>query len=238
MREIRIGLCVDPVGNREQIGRLCRLLKNHRIRATVTAAGTVAKMAVSTLDHLRPFLEGEHEIANHTQSHPVRIGQLDRGEQEKELTLQHQRLMEIGREFGTPFPVRGFRAPFYAYEQGVFEILQELGYQWDSSSLYSPLLGIPFRPFRQEGILEIPVLFPDDMTLLDRMLLTPEALFQVWQRCYEAAEGYFIFTVHPYGSARDDRALKALESFVSYLEAEGGRFMTLSEIADKISGEI
>ena len=139
----------------------------------------------------------------------------------KELTLQHQRLMEIGLEFGNPFPVKGFRAPFYAYKEGIFDILVRLGYQRDSSALYSPLLGAPFRPFKRMGILEIPVLFPDDMTLLDRMLLTPEALFQVWQRCFEKTGPYFIFTVHPYGSAKDDRALAAFDGFISWLKEEG-----------------
>ena len=145
MNEVKIGLCVDPVGSSEQVSRLCRSLKNHGIPATVTPAGTVAGKTVSTLNHLRPFLEGGHEIVNHTRSHPVRIGQLDREDQEKELTLQHQRLMEIGLEFGNPFPVKGFRAPFYAYEEGIFDILVRLGYQ---SGLLRSLLAAAGRPFQ------------------------------------------------------------------------------------------
>jgi peptidoglycan/xylan/chitin deacetylase (PgdA/CDA1 family) len=238
MDDIRVGLCIDPVGSKEQVARLCQLLKRHRIHATVTPAGTVAQKTISTIDHLRPFLEGGHEIANHTQSHPVRIGQLEKEEQEKEITLQHRRLIELGHEFGTPFAIKGFRAPFYAFESSVFEMLRSLDYRWDSSALYSPLLGVPFRPFMQNEILEIPVLFPDDMTLLDRMLLTPEEVFQTWWRCYEKTGRYFVFTVHPYGSAKDEQVLAAFENFLTQIEKEGGRFLTLSEIAEEVSKEI
>jgi peptidoglycan/xylan/chitin deacetylase (PgdA/CDA1 family) len=234
MSRVKIGLCVDPVGNAEEVSSLCQMLREHSIRATVTAAGTVGKKSVSTLDYLRPFLEGGHEIANHTRSHPPRIGQLEKEEQEEEILQQHQRLMELGREYGTPFAVNGFRAPLYAYEQGVFEVLRRLGYGWDSSALYSPLLGIPFKPFVLGGILEIPVLLPDDVTLLDRMFLAPEDLFQVWWQCYERTERYFVFTVHPYGSARDRRILNAFNAFVERMAKGGGTFLTLSEMADDI----
>jgi peptidoglycan/xylan/chitin deacetylase (PgdA/CDA1 family) len=238
MGEVVIGLCVDPVGNANEVSNLCRLLEKRKIRATVTVAGTVGKKPISTLGHLRPFLEGGHEIVNHTLSHPVRIGQLEMREQEKEILLQHQRLLELGKEYGKPFPVMGFRAPFYAYEEGIFDALHKLGYSFDSSSLYSPLLGIPFKPFIRNGILEIPVLFPDDMTLFDRMLLTPEELFQVWWRSYEQTGRYFIFTIHPYGSAKDQGTLNAFEVFLEKIAKDGGKFLTLSEIAENIRKEL
>jgi peptidoglycan/xylan/chitin deacetylase (PgdA/CDA1 family) len=238
MREVVIGLCVDPVGNANEVSSLCRLLKKKNTRATVTVAGTVGKKPISTLGHLRPFLEGGHEIVNHTLSHPVRIGQLEMREQEKEILLQHQRLLDLGKEYGKPFPVNGFRAPFYAYDETLFQVLPRLGYSFDSSSLYSPLLGVPFKPFVRSGILEIPVLFPDDMTLFDRMLLTPEELFQVWWRSYEQTGRYFIFTIHPYGSAKDQGTLNALEAFLEKMAKGGGNFLTLSEIAGNIRKEL
>jgi peptidoglycan/xylan/chitin deacetylase (PgdA/CDA1 family) len=238
MKETKIGLCVDPVGNKDEIRSLCRLLQNENIRATVTVAGAVGKKPISTLDHLQLFLEGGHEIANHTRSHPVRIGELDKEEQKKEIILQHQRLIELGSEYGTPFPVRGFRAPFYAYGEEPFEVLHLLGYEWDSSAIYSPLLGVPFKPFVRKGVLEIPVLFPDDMTLLDRMLLDPVEAFEVWWHSYERTDRYFIFTIHPYGSAKDQRTLKAFEAFIKKMRKDGGMFSTLSEIAEDLHKRI
>ena len=62
MGEVVIGLCVDPVGNENEVSNLCRRLDKRKIRATVTVAGTVGKKPISTLAHLRPFLEGGHEI--------------------------------------------------------------------------------------------------------------------------------------------------------------------------------
>lgn len=234
MKEVKIGLCVDPVGSKDEIRSLCRLLQSKKIRTTVTVAGTVGKRPISTLDHLLPFLEGGHEIANHTRSHPVRIGELDKEEQKQEIILQHQRLIELGAEYGTSFPIRGFRAPFYAYGEEPFEVLQSLGYEWDSSAIYSPLLGVPFKPFVIRGVLEIPVLFPDDMTLLGRMLLDPLKAFEVWWHSYEQTVGFFVFTIHPYGSAKDQRTLDAFEAFIEKMRKDGGIFLTLSEIAEDL----
>jgi peptidoglycan/xylan/chitin deacetylase (PgdA/CDA1 family) len=234
MGDTRIGLCIDPVGTGQEVGRLCRLLNQMKIRATVTPPGRVGQQTVSTLDHMRPFLEADHEIVNHTLSHPVRIGFLSREDQEKEIRLQHQRLLELGQEIGKSISLKGFRAPFYAYDEGIFDLLRTLGYAWDSSALYSPLLGIPFTPFFRQGLVEIPVLFPDDMTLLDRMLQPPETMFEVWWRSYKQSGRYFVFTIHPYGSAQTESILRALEAFLSRLAESGGRFLTLSEMADEI----
>ena len=149
--------------------------------------------------------------------------------------MQHQRLLELGQEAGKPIVLKGFRAPFYAYDEGIFDILRSLGYAWDSSALYSPLLGIPFAPFTRHGLVEIPVLFPDDMTILDRMLQPAETIFKIWWRSYEQSGRYFVFTIHPYGSAQSEATLSAFEAFLVRLAESGGKFLTLSEIAEEIA---
>ena len=93
---------------------------------------------------------------------------------------------------------------------------------------------IPFKPFVRDRVLEIPVLLPDDVTLLDRMFLTPEDLFQVWGRCFEKTGQYFVFTIHPYGTARDQMTLGAFQAFIEKMAKGGGTFLTLSEMADDI----
>jgi peptidoglycan/xylan/chitin deacetylase (PgdA/CDA1 family) len=232
---VRIGLCIDPIGKETEIERLCHLLSERGIRATVTVAGRVGKCEVSTLSYLRPFLRPEYEIANHTYTHPPRIGYLDPPEQEREIVLQHQRLQELGQESGRPFQVKGFRAPFYAYDEGILETLRKCGYAWDSSCMYSPLLGIEFRPFVRHSVVEIPALFPDDVTLIERMLQTPEDIFRIWWKSYEGSKGYFVWTIHPYGAAKDEEMLSILDRFLERLKRGGGRFMTLSEMAEDIS---
>ncbi len=233
-KEVMVGLCVDPIGNMNQIRSLCGLFRQKNIRATVTVAGTVKEKRVSTLDYLLPFLEGGHEIVNHTRCHPFRIGELSQEDQKQEIVLQHQRLIELGKEYGTPFPIRGFRAPFYAYDEGIFEVLQELHYEWDSSAMYSPLLGVPFKPFVRKGVLEIPALFPDDVTLMNRMLLDSTEIFEVWWRSYKETGRYLIFTIHPYSSAKDQKTIDALQRFMEKVGEDGGMFQTVSEIAEDI----
>jgi len=70
------------------------------------------------------------------------------------------------------------------------------------------------------------------------MLLEPEELFQVWWRAYLKTGRYFIFTIHPYGSAKDQRTLGALDAFLEKIAKGGGNFLTLSEIAGKIRKEL
>lgn len=233
-RHIRIGLTIDPIGTDVEIQRLCALLNKKRIRATVTVVGRIGQRVVSRIAYLRPFLEAGHELANHTHSHPPRIGYMEKAEQEKEILLQHQRLIELGREWGRDFQVQGFRAPLYAYDESIFEALKKCGYLWDSSCIYSPLLGVAFSPFKKQNMVEIPVLFPDDVTMIERMLLPPERMYPIWWKSYEASEKYFVWAIHPYGVAKSEKMLSMLEEFLNALEKDDGEFLTLSEIAAEL----
>jgi len=70
--------------------------------------------------------------------------------------------------------IRGFRAPYYNFDPDIPRILEEMGYLWDSTKAYFPILGRPFRAERHGGIVELPSLHPDDHTLLRRIGLTEE----------------------------------------------------------------
>jgi peptidoglycan/xylan/chitin deacetylase (PgdA/CDA1 family) len=238
MREIKIGLGIDPIGNELENANLCNLLSSKGIRATVTVAGRVGKREVSSLPYVRPFLRPEFEIANHTSTHPSRLGYLDPSEQEKEILFQHERLSELAQKSGTPFRVKGFRAPLYAYDESFLAAVKECGYTWDSSCLYSPLLGIRFQPFVKHGVVEIPVLFPDDVTLIERMLQTPDEMYQIWWKSYEISGDYFVWTIHPYGSAKDQKMLSMLDRLLDAMLQDGGKFLTLSEIAEEIAQDL
>ncbi len=71
-----------------------------------------------------------------------------------ELTEEFQRA-EIGRAHewlsGARFRVRGFRAPYLKSNKETLDILEELGYAYDSTSYYG------FLPYRVGNIVEIPL---------------------------------------------------------------------------------
>lgn len=229
---MKVGLVIDPVGKEIEIENVLECLQKRKIYATITFPGSTTRGLITTEASLKKFLLNGHEIANHTDSHPGRMMNLDRSLQEKQIRVQHQRLLEIGSRITDDFTLNGFRIPLYAYYPGIFEVLSPFNYRWDSSLLYSPLLGIPFKPFISKGIVEIPSLYPDDVSQLDYMLASPDQIFNCWLESLKASREYFVWTIHPYGMGRNKETLNILERFLDEISQTGARFVTLSEMAD------
>jgi peptidoglycan/xylan/chitin deacetylase (PgdA/CDA1 family) len=231
---MKVGLVIDPVGKEAEIKNLLDCIHQRDIRTTVTFPGFTTKGQITTEASLKKFLLNGHEIVNHTDSHPGRLMNLNRSMQEQEIQIQHRRLIEVGSKIENNFTLSGFRIPLYAYYPGIFELLSPLGYGYDSSLLYSPLLGIPFKPFISKGIVEIPSLYPDDINQLDYMLASPDQIFNCWARSLKASREYFVWTIHPYGIGRNKETLGILERFIGEIFHADGQFVTLSEMADLI----
>lgn len=82
-----------------------------------------------------------HEIANHSMNHRCGFGQLPFEEKKEEILQAHQLIQETIGE-----PPIGFRSPGYDFDQAVLEILESLGYRYDSS-LLPTYWGAIFRAF-------------------------------------------------------------------------------------------
>ena len=103
-----------------------KILDRYGIKSTLF---TVGELAPRIVDRLRPHIAGGHALALHGYTHvaPISIPL----EQFRERTRQAKEKMRemFGRE------VMGFRAPFFSMDKARLDVLQELGFRYDSSHL-------------------------------------------------------------------------------------------------------
>lgn len=102
------------------------ILDRHNIKATLF---TVGDLAPKIADQLIPHIANGHELAMHSHTHLAPM--LESEESFREKTLQAKQAMQ--ELFRTT--VCGFRAPCFSMDKARLDILQELGFRYDSSCL-------------------------------------------------------------------------------------------------------
>lgn len=126
----------DPVYT-HGLTRFLDALAKHGIRATLFVIARDAKVPAHAAI-LRRALEAGHEIANHTMTHPRRLSALSDSGRRREIVEAHDALCELaGRQ------IVGFRAPCYDVCRKTLNILERLGYRYDSSvhpSIIAPVI--------------------------------------------------------------------------------------------------
>ncbi len=191
-----------------------------------------------------------HEIAAHGCWHEP-IASLPASEERRLLELSvEQHIEHVGRR------PRGFRAPSWELSDVTLELLEELGFDWDSS-----LMGRDFHPYRPrpvtldyEGgnvfgppskVLELPVSWDlDDFPAqefrprTDGGLGSTETLLQRWKDHFDFAyeretNPMLALTVHPQCIGRAHNMLM-FERFLDHVAGHDGVwFASLSEICDR-----
>lgn len=125
-----------PQGLLHALGRFEDLFDELGIRATFFVVGEdLGDEALAA--GLRRLVARGHELANHSATHPYGFPQLSSAEQRREIEQGHQAILA----HSGVAPV-GFRAPGYALTATVVQVLEELGYRYDSSLLPSPPYGL------------------------------------------------------------------------------------------------
>lgn len=141
------------------LGRLDQLSRAESVPLTLFAIGADLPRA-GNADRLAEMRARGHEVANHTLDHRYELSRLPRAEQRRQI---HEGALAIERATGAR--PSGFRAPGYTITDGLFEILSELGYAYDSSVFPCPpyyaakaakLAGIRLRGQRSQSILDVP----------------------------------------------------------------------------------
>ncbi len=141
--------------------RLLELFERNSVKATFFVLGCVCEKEPELI---RRIAAQGHEIACHSFYHELL------GNTEREILRSEIRRAKDMIEDTIGLPVKGFRAPSWSIGHGnlwVLELLQELGFQWDSSlqpfrTPLSGISGIPDVPFRvavgcgTPGLLELP----------------------------------------------------------------------------------
>lgn len=114
----------------ENTERLLKLFDEYDVRATFFVLGWVAERhpgLVETIDR-----QG-HEVGSHGYGHQL-LYDMDRASVTDDLRRTHDLLSELVND-----PVRGYRAPSFSITDTAIDVLDELGYDYDSSLFDVPL---------------------------------------------------------------------------------------------------
>ena len=228
------------------VPRLLNLFDSYGIRTTwCTPSHTLQTFPAQC----HAILEHGHEIAAHGVYHET-ITHLAPEEERRLMELQvrqHERLLGSAP--------RGYRSPAWDLSEITLDLLEEFGFDWDSS-----LMGRDFEPYRprivtnvdrengntfgpESSLLEIPVSwYLDDFPALESLprsmeMQSTENVLSRWTDQFDFAYercpgGVFALTVHPQTIARGHHMLM-FERFLEHVShREGVWFATLSEIAD------
>ena len=103
-----------------------KLLDWYDIKSTLF---TVGELAPRIAYRLRPHLRNGHRLALHNATH---VAPMDQDPEEFRTKLKSAK-EELQNTFGVP--VEGFRAPCFSMDRQRLDILQELGFRYDSSHL-------------------------------------------------------------------------------------------------------
>ncbi len=197
----------------EQLLGLTELLRAKGVSATFFVVSGYLQNNPEDLDALSGY-----EIAN--------MGWHQAQWKDKELTAEFQReqimrshtwLVEKGIE------PTGFRAPFLEPTPETYEILEELGYSYDSSRHYG------FLPYMIGDIVEIPLSVNYDLYWNDRSIsYSTMPTYLAFQKSYNE-DGLFTF----YGHTDTTYAhMKNFSTLLKYMDAQDVWFASCKEIAD------
>ncbi|MFJ9421907.1 polysaccharide deacetylase [Streptomyces sp. NPDC101249] len=228
------------------VPRLISLFERHGVRATWCTPGHTM---VTFPERVRQIVDAGHEIAAHGCYHEG-VPKLDA---DTERRLMEAQLAQHERYIGVR--PRGYRSPAWDFTDQTMSVLEENGFEWDSS-----LMGRDFEPYHprpvqvgwEEGstfgpaspLLEFPVSwFLDDFPAAEYIpgvnqgLGSSEVMFQRWRDHFDYAYrnvpgGVLTLTVHPQTIARA-HYLMGFERLVEYMAGHTGTwFAPLSDIYD------
>ena len=229
------------------IPRVLELFGRYGVRATFCTPG---HSLVTFPRQVESILAGGHEIAAHGCYHeqvPTLDAALERELMERQL---EQHLRVVGRK------PRGYRSPAWDYSEQTLSLLEEHGFEWDSS-----LMGRDFEPYHpravsvdftngntfgpESRILEIPVSwYLDDFPFVEFIpsinhvgATSASMLYERWKDAFDYAlahvpNGVFTLTVHPQTIGRAQH-IAMLERLLEHMTTQGGVwFASLSEVFD------
>ena len=227
--------------------RLLKLFRKYEIPTTWCTPGHTL---ITFPDSIKAVIDNGNEIAAHGAYHES-VPSLGEAEERRLMEVQlgqHEKI--VGKR------PRGYRSPAWDFSDATLTILEEAGFDWDSS-----LMGRDFQPYRPRNVvvhneepnefgppspvLELPVSwFMDDFPALDHVpgalsgLMSTESVFARWRDTFDYAYenepgGVVIHTVHGLVSGRA-HAIMLLERFIQHMKQyDDVWFATLSDIHDR-----
>jgi peptidoglycan/xylan/chitin deacetylase (PgdA/CDA1 family) len=126
------GLPPDPLAYTTAIPRLLEIFARTGVRGTFFVVG---RDAAAHADAVTAIASAGHEVASHSQTHPMAFGRLPDARMRAELADSKAALEAAGGG-----SVIGFRAPNFDVSPRVVGALVETGYRYDASAYPTPLL--------------------------------------------------------------------------------------------------
>jgi len=228
------------------VPRLLSLFERYDIRTTWC---TPAHTMMTFTDRFRSIVDNGHEIAAHGCWHEP-VPKLDAADERRLM----ERTIAVHEEYVGKRP-RGYRSPAWDFTEQTLGLLEEFGFEWDSS-----LMGRDFEPYHprpvqvgwEDGssfgepspILEFPVSwFLDDFPVAEYIpgvnpgLGSSEVMFERFKDHFDyayrnAPGGVLAITVHPQTIGRAHHMI-GFEKLIEYMSSFPGTwFAPLSEIYD------
>lgn len=222
--------------------RLLRLFEKYDIQTSWCIPGHTID---TYTDICKEVVAKGHEICHHGYAHE-NVTELTYDE---EKTVMEKGLEALQRIGVTP---RGYRSPAWDFSENTLSILEEYGFNYDSSLMGNDFYPYWIRPVKVNAdkgnvygppskVLEIPVSwylddFPTQEFVGDQGedgLRCVHEVFERWKSTYDYAckldGACFILTLHPQTSGRA-HFIKELERFIQYMESTGAWFTTLGNI--------
>ena len=216
-------------GSRVALPRVVELMDREQVPSTFFFPAWSLKLAPEQAEVIQA--SGAHEIAVHGWIHE-RNSALDAATEERLLRQAVDALTEIT---GTA-PV-GYRAPSWNHSPNTLEIVQRMGFLYESSLMADD------RPYellldgQATGVVELPVEWIlDDAPLFNPQgtrYSPPREVMQVWIDEFDKAweEGtMFLLTMHPHITGHRSRIV-ALEGLIAYMKHKGGVWFATHEAA-------
>lgn len=232
--------------------RLLDLHDKHGIPATWFVPGHTIE---SFPDRVGEVHDRGYDVQCHGWRH-VNPSTFDSKEQEKD---EYRRAMTNIEDI-TGSPPVGFRSPAWEFSANTLDILDELGFEWDSSQM-----GNDFRPYHlrknwsapqdkpyeigeKSDIVEIPISwkradFPALMFVWEQSILwgfaDERSVFDLWRAqfdwmCENVDNGIFTLAMHPQVVGQPPRTTR-LEELIGHMQAKSGvEFADVSTVANEI----
>lgn len=228
------------------VPRLLNLFERYDIKTTWC---TPAHTMMTFTDRFNSILEAGHEIAAHGCWHEP-VPKLDAHDERRLM----EKTLEVHDKYVGTKP-RGYRSPAWDFTENTLELLEEYGFEWDSSLMardFEPYHPRPVKVGWEDGstfgdpspILEFPVSwFLDDFPAAEYIpgvnqgLGSSDVMFQRFKDhfdyAYRNAPGQMLaITVHPQTIGRAHHMI-GLEKLIEYMSSFPGTwFAPLSEIYD------
>lgn len=233
--------------------RLLDLFAEHDLSTTWFVPGHTVESFPEVVEDV--WADG-HSIQHHGWSHTRPSNYDDRASERADI----ERGIDVIESVTGRRPT-GYRSPSWDFSPNTLGLLQELGFEWDSSQMardFEPYYlrenwrappDAPYDRGDETDVVEVPVSwqrddFPAFAFNRQRGYANETAVFEMWQRQFDwmyrnVDGGVFVLTVHPQVIGQSHR-LANLESLLEHMQSKPGvEFATVESVVDDfIDGDL